>query len=110
MKQFAQLIVPGFDNQPITAPNGIPNPGDTSSGQVIAFILGILLAVAVLGSIGMILWGAITWITSQGDKQKVQKARGTIVAAVIGLIIVLLSFVIISAIGTIVGSRILANF
>lgn len=93
--------VPG--GQTVQVPNGLPDPGKVGSGQVLSFVLGGLLAIAVLAAVGLLIWGAIGWITSQGDKQKLQKARGTIVAAVIGLIIVLLAFVVISFLGRILG-------
>jgi lipopolysaccharide/colanic/teichoic acid biosynthesis glycosyltransferase len=51
-----------------------------------------------------LIWGAIKWITSGGDKGKVDAARNTIVAAVIGLIVLLLSFVIINFAIQIVGA------
>ena len=95
------MKLPGYDDT-LEVPNGVPDPANTSVGDIAGLILGVLLAVAVVGAIGLLLWGAIGWITSQGDKQKVEKARGTIVAAIIGLIIVLLSFAIVAAIGDII--------
>jgi hypothetical protein len=100
MEQFA-YTVPGGET--VQVPNGLPDPGKVGAGDVVGFVLGILLAVAVVGAVGLLIWGAIGWITSQGDKQKLQKARSTIIAAVIGLIIVLLAFVIISALGRVLG-------
>jgi hypothetical protein len=95
------MKLPGYDDT-VEVPSGIPDPASTSVGDIVGLILGLLLAVAVVGAIGLLLWGAIGWITSQGDKQKIEKARGTIVAAIIGLVIVLLSFVVVAAIGDII--------
>jgi nitrate reductase NapE component len=100
--ELAQLKVPGISGT-LDAPSGIPNPSTTSAGNVLSFVLALLLAVAVVGAVGLLMWGAIGWITSQGDKQKVQKARSTIVAAIIGLIIVLFAFIVISVLGKTLG-------
>lgn len=102
--ELAQINIPGLTGT-LNAPSGVPNPtsGTDSAGNLLGFVLGILLAVAVIGCVGLLLWGSIGWITSQGDKQKLQKARGTIVAAVIGLIIVLFAFVFIAFLGRFLG-------
>lgn len=47
----------------------------------------------------MFLWGAIEWITAGGDSGKVGKARDKITQAIIGLVILVGSFVIIGFIG-----------
>ncbi len=57
-----------------------------------AFVIAAILALAFL------IWGGIKWIISGGDKAKVQAARDTIIAAVIGLILTLLSFFILSVV------------
>ena len=41
------------------------------------------------------LWGGIEWITAGGDTAKVQKARDRITQSIIGLVILVASFVII---------------
>lgn len=102
MKELAQLKTPGYDT-PIQAPSGIPTGGSTSVGTVMGMLLGILIALAVMAAVGFMLWGAIQWITSQGDKQKVAKARSTIIAAIIGLIIVIFAFFIVNSIGGLLG-------
>ena len=47
--------------------------------------------------------GGIKWVVSGGDKAKVESARGTIIAAIIGLIIVFLSFFIIQILFNLFG-------
>jgi len=65
-------------------------------GQVIQFIF----VIAVLLSLGFLVYGGIKWITSGGDKSNVEAARGTIIAAIIGLIIVFLAYVILNLVIT----------
>lgn len=45
---------------------------------------------------GLILWGGFQYLLSQGDKAKVTKARETIVNAVVGLLIVVISYSIVN--------------
>ncbi len=63
-------------------------------GQIItfAFILAIMIALAFL------IWGGIKWVTSGGEKAGVEEARNHVIAAVVGLIIVFLSYFIINLI------------
>jgi len=52
-----------------------------------------------LGSLAVIaffLLGAFEWITSGGDKTKVENARNKITSAVIGLVLLVSSFVLLS--------------
>jgi len=55
---------------------------------VITFIIRALFAVAGLMALLYLLLGGISWVTSGGNKESVQKARDKIEAAVIGLIVV----------------------
>lgn len=65
--------------------------GDIVSALItFAFILAVIIALAYL------IYGGIKWITSGGDKSKVESARSHIVAAIIGLVIVLLVYFILT--------------
>ena len=57
--------------------------------EIIGSIIGI--ALSLIGLIFMILlvYGGFLWMTSYGDKTKVEKAKDLITSAVIGLIIVI---------------------
>lgn len=70
------------------------NTSDLGSlvGRVIiyAFIFGAIFALAYL------IWGGFKWITSGGDQKGVEGARNHIVAAIIGLIIIFLSYIILN--------------
>jgi hypothetical protein len=66
-------------------------------------ILAIIFSIASLIFLFMIVFGAVQWITSGGDKEKIAGARGRIVNAIIGLAILGLAFLIANIIGTIFG-------
>lgn len=61
-----------------------------------AIFLGSILVIV------MFLWGGISWITAGGDKGKVEKARDRMTQAVIGLVVLVSSFVIIGFLGTLI--------
>lgn len=67
------------------------NPSNNIVGNLIniAFIIAVLIALVFL------IWGGIKWITSGGDKAGVEAARNMIVASLVGLVIVFLSYFII---------------
>lgn len=58
----------------------------------VGVILTILLILAIILALIFFVWGGINWIRSGGDKGKIDQARGTLTAAVIGLILALLAF------------------
>lgn len=51
----------------------------------------------------LIIYAGITYITSRGDQTKVDNAKKTLTYAVLGLIIIFLSFFIIGLISTLTG-------
>jgi len=63
------------------------------------FIIGVVIAVIFL------IYGGIKWILSGGDKTAVEAARNHIIAAIIGLIIVVGAFFIIGLIFQLLGAK-----
>lgn len=70
----------------------------SKTGDIVAVIRAIirfiLLAAFVIAFV-MLLIGGIRWIMAGGDEKAVEKARGTITAALIGLVVVLISYALI---------------
>ncbi len=60
--------------------------------RVVQVIFGFLGIIAVL----LVVYGGFLWMTSAGDPAKVEKAKKVLLNAIIGLIIILLAFVIVS--------------
>jgi|GEM_PF-674570 len=96
-----------------TEERGITNPLLSSGLQNMSgttFVSNLLQALISLGFIAaavvfifMFLTGGIKWITSAGDKNQVETARGQITQAVVGLIIVFSLYIIIGGIERIFG-------
>ena len=63
-------------------------------------IIGVLIrgVLTILGSVSllMLVWGGFQWLTSAGNTEKVEKGTSTMVWAVIGVIIVLSSYILVS--------------
>lgn len=93
----------------IRAPAGRIIDPNTPVGAIISFIVAFIIVVAFLAALLYIVIGAFQWITSGGDKTKVENARNHIIAAIIGLIVIALSFLIINIIITALGLGSLTN-
>lgn len=76
--------------------NRLCNLNANNIGPLIGAAVTFILVIAVLIALFFLIWGGIRWITSGGDKAKVESARGTIIAAIIGLVIAFLAFFILS--------------
>ena len=76
---------------------------NTGLGQIIGTLVGFLVVISVIAALIYIILGAFQWITSGGDKAKVESARNHIIAAVVGLVIIALSFVILNIVTNLLG-------
>lgn len=56
--------------------------------EIIAFFIKFILIVAGIFALIYLILGAFSWVTSGGDKEKVEKAQQKIQAAVVGMIII----------------------
>lgn len=72
-------------------------------GGLISVGVGFLLAIAVIIALFFLVFGGIRWMTSGGDKAKVESARNHIIAALIGLVIAFLAFFILSLVLSVFG-------
>ena len=66
----------------------------TALPKFVAKAISFIFVIAVVVAIFFLLWGALKWIYSGGDKAAIESARGTITAAVVGLVILFLVFLI----------------
>jgi Zn-dependent protease with chaperone function len=67
-------------------------------GSAVGNFVTILLILAIILSLIFLVYGGIKWITSGGDKQKIDSARSHIVAAIVGLVLSLLAYFILNII------------
>lgn len=76
-------------------------PGDIT--LIILAFLDMALYLASLVAIGFVVYGAITYVISQGEPDKTKKAQETVINALIGLVIALLASGIVRFIGARIG-------
>ena len=74
---------------------------------IVSNVIGFLTLIAGLAFLFYFLIGAFNWITASGDNQKSQLARRQIFNALIGLIVVVLAYPIISVLSQLLGIHIL---
>lgn len=70
--------------QPAGYPSGLTTDFSGFASLIIRRILG-LLGVTFLG---LMIYGGLSWMTAEGNDTKVDKARGIIVAGIVGFIVV----------------------
>lgn len=100
------LRIPGFGE--VQAPENIPS-GINAPQNIIQTFISLFLVAGVIAALIFTLYGGVLWATSQGDKQKLDHARRTIIFSIVGLIIMFLAFFIVQAVGTLLGSEFLSN-
>ena len=66
-------------------------------------ILDIVLRIAGMVAVAFVIWGGIQYITSEGQPDKTKDAQQTIINALIGLVIAIISVSVISFIGNRIG-------
>lgn len=71
--------------------------------QVLTNALILIYQIAIILFLFMVVFSALQWIISGGDKEKVASAQGRLTSAIIGLAILGLAWVITSVIGNITG-------
>ena len=97
MKTLAQIIVP--PDMPVGGYGG----SDVLWEGIIPGIIQLLLFLAFILAIIYLLWGGISWISSGGNKESLAAAKKKITYALLGLVLVLLSFAILYTFGNIFG-------
>lgn len=89
----------------IDRPNSAVNPENVNVANIPTAFVNILFALATMLAVIYLIFGGIRWITSRGDKVGVEAARKHIIAAVIGLVVVLGTFVIIQIVFQFLGAN-----
>lgn len=76
---------------------------DGGAAKLMGTIIPLLLITTAVLAFLMLLWGGVQYITSGGNQENVQKAKGKIMYAIIGLVVSFLSLVAFRIIGNLVG-------
>lgn len=77
--------------------------GAVGIGKFLSNLIALIYTLAAIVLIFMLLWGAWDWITSEGDKEKLDSARKKIINALVGIILFAVAFAIIQVFGQFTG-------
>lgn len=70
--------------------------------------IGLVLVVGLVFFFFMLVWGAISWILSGGDKAGLESAKGRITNSIVGVILLLSTFALVKIIESFFGIDILS--
>lgn len=89
---------------PALAPFTSPDPtGTVGISKFLTNLVSLIYILAAIVFIFMILWGAFDWMTSEGDKEKIARARDKIINALIGILLFAAAYAIIQILGQFTG-------
>lgn len=101
------FAVPVLAGEPVTTVS-LENPLTTDTtdpsviiGLIIKSFLGIVGGVALV----MTIWGGFQWLTSAGSPERVKKGTQTMIWSIIGLILVLGSYLLVQNILNFIGGK-----
>jgi hypothetical protein len=95
--KYLALQLPGENS--ITT-SVVPTGGPHVLDRIIGTGLTLAVMAAVIVCLLMLILSGFEWIFSEGDKQKVAKARQRLAMSIIGLIVIFMSFMLINLIYT----------
>ena len=101
----------GFETGDITKTNAF-----TLLSNTLSIIVGVLTVIAGIWFLFQIITAGYQWLISGGDKASVAAARDKLTFSLIGLVIIVMAFAIVSLVGTLFGidflrpATILENF
>jgi hypothetical protein len=94
---FLSLTLPG--GQAIQPPQNIPSGGINVVEKLFKNSFSLMIILCIVLALIFIILGGIQWITSGGDKTKLQAARSKLTWSIIGLVIAFSAFFIVALIG-----------
>ncbi len=109
MNKIAQinLAPPGGFSGPGSLGTNLAGREENLFATLISNIIGVMTAIAFIWFVIQFMIGAIGWITSGGDKGKVEAARGKITTGFIGLVVVISAIFIADFVGSVLDLPIL---
>lgn len=90
---------------PIAKFAGADPSGALGISKFLSNLIALFYSLAAVVLIFMIIWGAWDWMTSEGDKEKLQAAQRKIINAFIGIVLFAVAFAIITVLGQFTGFK-----
>lgn len=63
--------------------------GDSSPEEIVVSVINWILGILALIAVVLVIYGGFLWMTASGNPDRVDKAKKILIAAVIGLVIIL---------------------
>lgn len=80
-------------------------PAETKASDLLFRIINVLLAIAGLVAVIFLVIGGFRYITAGGNEETAEGAKKTILNAIIGIVVIILSFVIVRVITNAIVNR-----
>lgn len=97
---LAQAPDIGSDRKVIDCPGGqfsaLCKLSAGNFGQLISTLITIAFVAAIVIALAFLIYGGFKWIVSGGEKGSLEEARNHIVASIVGLVIIFLSYFILN--------------
>jgi len=101
-------LAQNLDNNYLANFQGNAGIGDAGIGEVVGRIVKAVLTVLGLVALVIFIIAGFQWMTSGGDKEKIQGAQKLMGAAVVGLVIIILAYAaasfVVTALSDVTGS------
>lgn len=116
---FLEKIITKVQAASIDLGEGVSGPSNfqkglsTDTNKLGDFMSTIITSITVVASLGFVIFftlAGLKWITAGGDKSKTQEAKDQMVHAVMGVVVVIVSYFIIGIVGGVLGIDILNPF
>jgi hypothetical protein len=101
---LADNVQSGLNSISGVFPRSGPLAGAQTPQQLIVAVIQLMLIFAGIVAVLFVIIGGYFYVTSGGNAEQAEKGRNTMVNAIIGIIVVILSYVIINVIVNLVGS------
>ncbi len=79
--------------------------GETSVNALIKTVINWMLGIAFAVAVIFLIYGGFLFITSAGNEESAEKGKSTVVNALIGIIIIILSYVIVNVVANLVTNN-----
>ncbi len=83
-----------------------PEAGTKLTSSIVSSLASALLIISFLMLFIYLITGGIAWLTSEGDKSKLESARNRITNAIIGIVIVAASWALFTLAGQFIGIQV----
>lgn len=106
MKQLADVKDIFGTVSPPPALKGLVDKDPTGVGGISIFLSNLIALIYMLAMfvlVFMLVWGAWDWITSGGEKEKLDGARKKLINAIIGITLFAVAFAVIKVLGVFTG-------